>query len=71
MKKYSLQVSDIHLILNLVNSTESFKTAESWTPICLPMFDSRYNILNNQSTVQNNIVIFPQWFYARSHIIPG
>lgn len=41
MKKYSLQVSDIHLILNLVNSTESFKTAESWTPICLPTFDSR------------------------------
>ncbi|XP_025413538.1 protein SAND [Sipha flava] len=40
MKKYSLQVSDIHLILNLINSTESFKTAESWTPICLPTFDS-------------------------------
>ncbi|XP_060834251.1 protein SAND [Rhopalosiphum padi] len=40
MKKYSLHVSDIHLILNLINSTESFKTAESWTPICLPTFDS-------------------------------
>ncbi|XP_050432408.1 protein SAND isoform X2 [Adelges cooleyi] len=40
MKKYTLQVSDIHLILNLVNSTESFKTAESWTPICLPTFDA-------------------------------
>lgn len=28
------------LILNLVDCSESFKTAESWTPICLPKFDS-------------------------------
>lgn len=27
------------LILNLVECSESFKTAESWTPICLPKFD--------------------------------
>ncbi|XP_014247243.1 protein SAND [Cimex lectularius] len=39
-KKYSLQPSDLHLIFNLVNSSESFKTAESWTPICLPNFDA-------------------------------
>lgn len=41
MKKYSLQASDLHLIFNLVSSSESFKAAESWTPICLPNFDSR------------------------------
>ncbi|XP_054277404.1 protein SAND [Macrosteles quadrilineatus] len=40
MKKYSLQASDLHLVLNLVSASESFKTAESWTPICLPNFDS-------------------------------
>ena len=34
-------VSDLHLILNLVNGSSSFQTAESWTPICLPRFDSR------------------------------
>ncbi|XP_077294015.1 vacuolar fusion protein MON1 homolog [Arctopsyche grandis] len=40
MKKYTLHPSDIHLVLNLVKSSESFKSAESWTPICLPKFDS-------------------------------
>ncbi|KAK2705274.1 protein SAND-like [Artemia franciscana] len=39
MNKYLLKVTDLHLILNLINSTESFKAAESWTPICLPDFD--------------------------------
>ncbi|XP_013780978.1 vacuolar fusion protein MON1 homolog A-like [Limulus polyphemus] len=40
MKKYSLHPSDLHLVMNLVNSSDSFKAAESWTPICLPKFDS-------------------------------
>ncbi|XP_045483266.1 vacuolar fusion protein MON1 homolog A [Harmonia axyridis] len=39
MKKYSLHPADLHLIFNLVQSTESFKTVESWAPICLPRFD--------------------------------
>nr|CAG4650865.1 EOG090X03TW [Simocephalus serrulatus] len=38
-KKYLLHPSDVHLIINLVNSSETFKTAEGWTPICLPNFD--------------------------------
>ncbi|XP_067002562.1 vacuolar fusion protein MON1 homolog [Anabrus simplex] len=40
MKKYFIHPADLHLIFNLVNSSESFKTAESWTPVCLPKFDS-------------------------------
>ncbi|XP_037877067.1 protein SAND [Bombyx mori] len=40
MKKYTLHPSDIHLLFNLIRSSESFKTAESWTPICLPKFDA-------------------------------
>ncbi|XP_059475617.1 vacuolar fusion protein MON1 homolog A [Neocloeon triangulifer] len=40
MKKYVIHPLDLHLIFNLVNSSESFKTAESWTPICLPKFDA-------------------------------
>ncbi|XP_014773330.1 vacuolar fusion protein MON1 homolog A isoform X2 [Octopus bimaculoides] len=40
MKKYFLHPVDLHLIINLVNASESFKAAESWTPICLPKFDS-------------------------------
>ncbi len=41
MKKYLLHPADLHLVLNLVNSTESFKHSETWIPICLPKFDSR------------------------------
>ena len=41
MKKYFIHPADLHLIFNLVNSSESFKLSESWTPICLPKFDSR------------------------------
>lgn len=40
MKKYHISPSDLHLVFNMVNASESFKTAESWTPICLPNFDS-------------------------------
>ena len=45
MKKYFIHPADLHLIFNLVNSSESFKLSESWTPICLPKFDSRYVLL--------------------------
>ncbi|XP_076448085.1 protein SAND-like isoform X2 [Babylonia areolata] len=40
MKKYYLHPMDLHLVINLVNASESFKEAESWTPICLPKFDA-------------------------------
>ncbi|XP_057335338.1 vacuolar fusion protein MON1 homolog A [Microplitis mediator] len=40
MKKFFIHPADLHLIQNLVASSESFKTAEGWTPICLPKFNS-------------------------------
>ncbi|KAL3851627.1 hypothetical protein ACJMK2_015360 [Sinanodonta woodiana] len=40
MKKYYLHPMDLHILINLINAAESFKAAESWTPICLPKFDS-------------------------------
>ena len=40
MKKFVIHPADLHLIQNLVDSSESFKTGESWMPICLPRFDS-------------------------------
>lgn len=40
MKKYYIHPSDLHLLLNMINATESFKNSESWTPLCLPKFDS-------------------------------
>merc|ERR1711976_912606 len=39
-KEYFIHPADLHLIFNLVNSSESFKHAESWTPVCLPKFNS-------------------------------
>ena len=42
IKNYYLHPMDLHLIINLVNASESFKIAESWTPICLPKLDARY-----------------------------
>lgn len=39
MKKYYIHPADLHLLLNLVNTTESFKHSEAWLPICLPKFD--------------------------------
>uniref|UniRef100_A0A0A9VUN9 Vacuolar fusion protein MON1 homolog n=1 Tax=Lygus hesperus TaxID=30085 RepID=A0A0A9VUN9_LYGHE len=39
-KRYSMSPSDLHLILNMVASSESLKTAEIWTPICLPHFNA-------------------------------
>jgi hypothetical protein len=38
-KEYALTPMDIHLILNLVHASTSFRSAESWTPICLPKFN--------------------------------
>ncbi|CAG0894366.1 unnamed protein product, partial [Cyprideis torosa] len=38
-KKYQLHPADLHIVMNLVANSESFKAAESWTPICLPKFD--------------------------------
>ncbi|KAJ8976417.1 hypothetical protein NQ317_005337 [Molorchus minor] len=40
MKKYCLHPADLHLIFNLVQASESLKNSESWTPLCLPRFDS-------------------------------
>ena len=40
MKKYVIHPADLRIIFNLIESTESFKSSESWTPICLPKFDS-------------------------------
>lgn len=39
-KKYSLHPADLHLIFNMVSASTSFKTAESWTPLCLPRFNN-------------------------------
>nr|CAG8439759.1 8008_t:CDS:10 [Entrophospora candida]CAG8441630.1 3599_t:CDS:10 [Entrophospora candida] len=40
-RKHNLHPSDIHLIFNTVNGSSSFKSYESWAPICLPGFNSK------------------------------
>lgn len=39
LRRYQLHHMDLHLLLNLVHASESFKTAEAWTPVCLPKLD--------------------------------
>lgn len=39
-KNCFIHPADLHLVLNVINATESFKNSESWTPLCLPKFDS-------------------------------
>ncbi|CAB4063474.1 MON1 [Lepeophtheirus salmonis] len=40
MKQYYIHSADLHILFNFVNSSESLKNSESWTPICLPKFNS-------------------------------
>ncbi|ORY06185.1 DUF254-domain-containing protein [Basidiobolus meristosporus CBS 931.73] len=40
-RKQSLHVSDLHLICNMVNGSTTFHSGESWTPVCLPRFNSK------------------------------
>ncbi|ORX75692.1 DUF254-domain-containing protein [Anaeromyces robustus] len=39
-KKQNVHPLDIHLIINMISST-SFRSVESWSPICLPKYNSR------------------------------
>ncbi|KAI9263955.1 vacuolar fusion protein MON1 [Helicostylum pulchrum] len=40
-RKHSLHPSDLHLLFNMLTGSTTFHTAESWTPLCLPKFNSR------------------------------
>lgn len=39
LKNQTLHPVDLKLIFNLIDCSESFKSTESWVPICLPKFD--------------------------------
>ncbi|CAF2678825.1 unnamed protein product [Rotaria sp. Silwood2] len=39
LRNYHLHPSDLHLLINLVSSSDAFKGVESWVPVCLPRFD--------------------------------
>jgi len=45
LKKCFMHPVDLHIIFNLITASDSFKHAESWTPICLPKFDSTSVVL--------------------------
>lgn len=44
LRNYHLHPSDLHLLTNLVDSSDAFKGVQSWVPVCLPRFDSRFVI---------------------------
>ncbi|SOV81453.1 vacuolar fusion protein MON1, putative [Plasmodium sp. gorilla clade G3] len=39
LSKYTLNSMDIIILINMITSMKSFKNAESWTPICLPIYN--------------------------------
>mmetsp|Transcript_21017 Transcript_21017/g.35734 ORF Transcript_21017/g.35734 Transcript_21017/m.35734 type:complete len:376 (-) Transcript_21017:27-1154(-) len=40
-KRFVLHPLDLHLVMNFVSSSTSFRSNECWTPICLPQFNDR------------------------------
>ncbi|CAG8650694.1 170_t:CDS:10, partial [Ambispora leptoticha] len=40
-RRYSLHPADLHLVFNMINGSSTFKSAQTWTPICLPKFNSK------------------------------
>ncbi|EIE81968.1 hypothetical protein RO3G_06673 [Rhizopus delemar RA 99-880] len=40
-RKHSLHPSDLHLLFNMLNGSKTFHSAEAWTPLCLPKFNSK------------------------------
>lgn len=40
-QKYSIHASDTLVISNMILSSNSFQSGESWTPICLPKFNDQ------------------------------
>lgn len=76
MKKYFIHPADLHLIFNLVNSTESFKMSETWIPICMPKFDSRQvSSIANQGPLccrphSSFVSSFLQRLHARARFVP-
>lgn len=63
LKNYALHPSDLYLLINLVKSSDAFKGVESWVPICLPRFDSRFVFILNKINV-NNYYRFSGCFHA-------
>jgi len=57
-KKYILFPLDLHLLINFVNCSESFKSSEaSFTPICLPSFDNRGSLHQYVSYLSSNVCL--------------
>ncbi|KAI9494511.1 vacuolar fusion protein MON1 [Zychaea mexicana] len=40
-RRHSLHPSDLHLLFNMLTGSTTFHAAESWTPLCLPKFNSK------------------------------
>ncbi|KAI9014853.1 vacuolar fusion protein MON1 [Gaertneriomyces semiglobifer] len=40
-RHHTLHPVDMHLLTNMISSSSGFRSAENWTPICLPHFNDR------------------------------
>eukprot|EP00163_Fabomonas_tropica_P028184 TRINITY_DN5692_c0_g1_i5.p1 TRINITY_DN5692_c0_g1~~TRINITY_DN5692_c0_g1_i5.p1 ORF type:complete len:372 (+),score=31.99 TRINITY_DN5692_c0_g1_i5:826-1941(+) len=56
-KKHHLHPDDLLLILNLVNTSASLRTSETWTPICLPAFNDKGFLYSHVSFVAEDVCL--------------
>ena len=40
-KDAALHTADVHILINFVTNSQSFRTSESWAPVCLPRFSDK------------------------------
>eukprot|EP01137_Pigoraptor_chileana_P018321 Opistho-2@6320 len=56
-KQHSLHPADLHLVFNLVHASSSFTAGESWTPLCLPRFNSKGFLHAHVSYLDNDNIV--------------
>ncbi|ORZ10533.1 MON1-like protein A-like protein [Absidia repens] len=56
-RHHSLHPSDLHLLFNMLTGSSTFQAAESWTPLCLPKFNSTGYLYAYICYVESNVSV--------------
>ncbi|SCM09806.1 vacuolar fusion protein MON1, putative [Plasmodium chabaudi chabaudi] len=55
VSKYTISSIDIVILINMITSMKSFKNAESWIPICLPIYNPNQFLYGYINCIKNKI----------------
>ncbi|CXJ06049.1 vacuolar fusion protein MON1, putative [Plasmodium berghei] len=55
VSKYTISSIDIVILINMITSMKSFKNAESWIPICLPIYNPNQFLYAYINCIKNKI----------------